>query len=140
MFKLSKTIIWFLIGFFFTFILSAFLLSSYVGIAFEGGVITAYAVISLLIGLIFAGSSKGKTHFGHFPFLLGLVLSFWAGTALYGNLELTSLKKPLWWIIEDVTVKRNLAIVWFAGVIFVIAGLKLIGKNIFFLRPFGRGR
>jgi len=136
----SKTLIWFAIGFFLTLGVSLYLISSYVGLDLTQDVVLPYALISLIVGLIFAGSARGKTHFGHLPFLLGLVLSFWAGTALFGNLELTSLKKPLWWIIEDPSVKRNLAIVWFAGTILFFAGIKLSAGNLYFWRPFGKGR
>lgn len=135
--KLTKTLKWFIVGFVFTFAVSMILLSEYVHIEINLEVIGLYAIISLLVGGIFAGSSKGKTHFGHFPFLLGLVLSFWAGLALFGNFELPTMNKTLWWIIEDITVKRNLAIVWFAGVGLFVMGLRWIGGNLFFLRPFG---
>lgn len=133
-----KTTIWFGIGFAFTFITSLVLLSEYVKIDLNTDLVLAYAGISLIVGLIFAGSSRGKTHFGHFPFLLGLVLSFWAGLALFGNFELPTLKKSIWWIIEDPTVKKNLAIIWFVGVGFLVVGMKWIGGNLFFFRPFGR--
>lgn len=138
MFHLSKVIWWFVIGFLFTFIVSLGLLSSYVGIEIDSQVILWYGIISLLVGLIFAGSAKGKTHFGHFPFLLGLLIASWAGLALFGNLELTSLKKPLWWVIEDKSISRNLAIIWFIGVSMLVVGAKWIGGNLFFLRPFGK--
>lgn len=138
--KLGKHSKWFLIGFGFTFAVSMVMLSEYVHLELTSDVILSYAGISALVGLIFAGSSKGKTHFGHFPFLLGLVLSFWAGLALFGNFELPTLKKTLWWTIEDPAVKRNLAIVWFAGVGLFIMGVKWIGGNLFFLRPFGSRR
>ena len=137
---LNKHLKWFLIGFGFTFAVSIILLSEYVHLELNQDVILSYAGISALVGLIFAGSSKGKTHFGHFPFLLGLVLSFWAGLALFGNFELPTLHKSLWWVIQDVTVKRNLAIVWFAGVGLFIFGVRMIGHNLFFLRPFGSRR
>lgn len=141
MFHIGRTLTWFLIGFFFTFIISLFLLTSYVGLELSTDVIVIYAGVSLFVGVVFVGSKRHKVHFGHLPFLLGLLLFFWAGTALFGNLELTTLKKSLWWVISDVTIKRNLAIVTFAGVLFLVAGLKLIGGNLFFLRPFGsRGR
>lgn len=138
MFGLSKTAWWFITGFLFAFIVSIVLLNSYIGVEINGMVVMAYAFISLIVALIFAGSARGKTHFGHFPFLLGLVLSFWAGTALLGNLEITTLGKGLWWTIEDKGMSRNLGIIWFVGVLFFVAGLKMIAGNLFFLRPFGK--
>lgn len=140
MFSSHKSLTWFLIGFLFTFILSIVLLHEYVHLELTGDILLAYAGISILVGLIFTGSHRGKTHFGHLPFLIGLILSFWAGLALFGNFELPTLKKTLWWVIEDVTVKRNLAIVWFTGVFLFVVGVRMIGQNIFFLRPFGRSR
>lgn len=136
----QRPLIWFTIGFLFTLITSLILFSTYVKIEINGDVLLSYTLVSLLVGVIFVGSHRGKTHFGHLPFLLGMVLSFWAGLALFGNLELPTLKKTLWWIIEDPIVKRNLAIVWFAGVFLFVLGLKWIGKNLFFMRFFSKGK
>lgn len=138
--KGMRPLIWFSVGFLFTFILSIYLLTQYVNISINGDVLLAYAGISVLVGLIFLGSHRGKTHFGHFPFLLGLVLSFWAGLALFGNFELPTLHKTLWWTIGDITVKRNLAIVWFVGVGLFVMGLRWIGSNLFFMRFIGKSK
>lgn len=138
--KFPRFLIWFGIGILFSFITSLVLISFYTGVNVDNEqLLTIYFYLSLVVGLVFAMSSKGKAAFGHLPFLGGWFLFLWAGLLLWGNVELTTFEKDVWWEIPEFEVKKWLALATFIGLGFGLWGTKILWGILPFARPFGKG-
>ena len=96
-------------------------------------------LFGMSVSLFFVSTfyTKGKTHFGHVPAIVGFYLILISGGLLVGDLRLDMIEKQQWWYIENSTHKIYLGVVTFIGLILMKLGIKATLQNWWWWRIFG---